>query len=495
MLPMLAAQAASSADPALVSALAGIVGAANVLADFPDRLAASRDRAPLATFAFRDGLVPGALPRAVVRPGTREEVARVLAWAHANGIPLIPYGAGSGVLGGAIPLGGEVALDLKRLNRLIGVNDVDGLATVEAGMNGGRFEAALTAEGFTCGHLPQSLHMSTVGGWLACRGAGQNSTRYGKIEDMVVGLCAVLADGTEVEVRPAARRSTGPSLRDVFVGCEGTLGVITEATLRVWRRPEAELPLVLSFPDIAAGLEAGRRIMQAELRPAVFRLYDETETVPRVKELAGFGKGRVLAIMVFSGLARLATLERELAFEIAAGLGGRAEGDAPYRHWLAHRFESYSPPWQASGHYMDTCEITGAWSRLVEMYTRMRGAIIGLCPGAHFGAHWSHAYPEGACQYMTVRLPPMPRAEGLALHARAWELLQTLTVGMGGSIAHHHGAGLLRGPWMAAELGAGGAAMLQRIKDALDPGNILNPGKLGLRARSDAARVMEGAKQ
>ncbi|WP_144184117.1 FAD-binding oxidoreductase [Elioraea rosea] len=490
MLPMLAAQAAPGADQALVSALAGMVGAGNVLADFPDRLAASRDRAPIATFAFRDGLVPGVLPRAVVRPGSREEVARVLAWANANDVPVIPYGAGSGVLGGAIPLGGEIALDLKRLNRLVAINATDGLATVEAGMNGGRFEAAVEAEGFTCGHLPQSLHMSTVGGWLACRGAGQNSTRYGKIEDMVVGLCAVLADGTEVEVRPAARRSTGPSLRDVFVGCEGTLGVITEATLRIWKRPEAELPLVLSFPDIAAGLEAGRRILQAELRPSVFRLYDETETVPRVKELADFGKGRVLAILVFSGIERLAALERDLAGEIAAALGARAEGDAPYRHWLAHRFESYSPPWQASGHFMDTCEVTGAWSALVEMYSRMREAILDLCPAAHFGAHWSHAYPEGACQYMTVRLPPMPRAEGLALHARAWDLLQTLTVVMGGSIAHHHGAGLLRGPWMAAELGAGGAAMLQRIKDALDPGNILNPGKLGLRPRASAARVM-----
>lgn len=490
MLPMLAVQAAPGADQALVSALAGIVGAENVLADFPDRLAASRDRAPIATFAFREGLVPGVLPRAVVRPGSREEVARVLAWAHATGVPVIPYGAGSGVLGGAIPLGGEIVLDLKRLNRLVSISATDGLATVEAGMNGGRFEAAVAAEGFTCGHLPQSLHMSTVGGWLACRGAGQNSTRYGKIEDMVVGLRAVLADGTEVEVRPAARRSTGPSLRDVFVGCEGTLGVITEATLRIWKLPEAELPLVLSFPDIAAGLEAGRRILQAELRPAVFRLYDETETVPRVKELADFGKGRVLAILVFSGMERLAALERELAGEIAATLGARAEGDAPYRHWLAHRFESYSPPWQASGHFMDTCEVTGAWSALVEMYTRMREAILDLCPAAHFGAHWSHAYPEGACQYMTVRLPPMPRAEGLALHARAWDLLQTLTVVMGGSIAHHHGAGLLRGPWMAAELGAGGAAMLQRIKDALDPGNILNPGKLGLRARAGAARVM-----
>lgn len=489
MVPMLAAQAACAPDDALAAALAGIVGAANVLVGFPDRLAASRDRAPLATFAFRDGHVPGVLPRAVVRPGTHDEVARVLAWANAGAVPVIPYGAGSGVLGGAIPLGGEIVLDLKRLNRLVAVNAADGLATVEAGMNGGRFEAALAHQGFTSGHLPQSLHMSTVGGWLACRGAGQNSTRFGKIEDMVVGLRAVLADGTTVEVRPAARRSTGPSLRDVFVGCEGTLGIITEATLRIWARPEAELPLVLSFPDITAGLEAGRRIMQAELRPAVFRLYDETETAPRTKDLAGFAPGRVLAILVFSGIARLAALERDLAREIADAMGGREEGDAPYRHWRAHRFESYSPPWQASGHYMDTCEITGAWSRLVTMHGRMREAVLGLCPAAHFGAHWSHAYPEGACQYMTIRLPPMPRAEGLALHARAWDVLQTLTVEMGGSIAHHHGAGLLRGPWMAAELGAGGAAMLQRIKDALDPGNILNPGKLGLRGRDGAAGV------
>ncbi len=474
-------------ESGLPGRLAAICGTANVLSGFAQRLPYARDRLPFATFAVRDGALPGTLPRLVVRPADEGEVASILRLARAEDVPVIPFGAGSGVLGGAIPLGGEVTLDLKRLDRLLHLNEVNGLATVQAGMNGGRFEVALNDRGWTCGHLPQSLHMSTVGGWAACRGAGQASTRFGKIEDIVVGLRAVLPDGEVLEVRPVARRSSGPSLRDLLVGSEGTLGVITEVTLRIWRRPEVELPAVLAFPSVAAGLDAARRILQGELRPAVLRIYDEEESAPRAGGLPAFGERPVLGIFQFCGPRRLADVEREMALEIVREAGGiEAGSDAPYEHWLAHRYESYSAKWQNAGHWMDTIEVTLPWDQLSEGHAAMRAAALSLCDGMHFGAHWSHAYPEGACQYMTLRLPPMERDRALRLHREAWDRIQRMTLERGGSIAHHHGAGLFRGPYMEGELGTTGLRLLQAVKDALDPGNLLNPGKLGLRPRAGA---------
>ncbi len=468
-----------------LAGLASIVGDAHVHSRWADRYAYARDRLPLATFAVRSGRLPGTMPSAVICPGSHDEVVSVVQWAREADVVLVPRGAGPGVLGGAIPLGGEAVLDLKRLNRMVAIDDVDGLATVGAGMNGGQFEEALAERGYTSGHLPQSLHMSTVGGWAACRGAGQVSSRYGKIEDIVRGMKVVLPDGQTLDVRPLARRATGPDLLQLFVGSEGTLGVITELTLRIWKRPEREHGVVLAMPSVAAGLAALREIMQGELRPAVTRLYDEPETRARTEGVAAFASLPVMLMLVFSGPGRLARIEEELSLEILARHGGVLADDAPYREWIEHRYVSYSPKWQSTDHYMDTIEVTGSWSELPAMHRRMREAVREIHPHLHFGTHWSHVYPEGACQYMTFRLPPMSEAEGVALHARVWEAIESITLDCGGSISHHHGVGAFRNRWMRGELGAG-LDVLQALKDALDPGNLMNPGKLGLRPAGGA---------
>jgi len=483
-------QPAAGTD-ALARDMAAIVGGDHVLADLPARLAYARDRLPFGTFKIRAGSLPGTLPRLVVCPGDAAQVAAILALSECDGFAVIPFGAGSGVLGGTIPVCNEVVVDLKRLIRLISIDAINGLATVEAGMNGGQFEAALNAQDWTAGHLPQSLHMSTVGGWAACRGAGQASTRYGKIEDIVVGLKAVLPDGRRLEVPPVARRSVGPSIRDLFVGSEGTLGIITELALRIWRRPDTETGIVLACPDLTAAWTAARRIIQAELRPAVVRIYDAEESRQRTEGLSEFEARTILVMLVFAGSPRLAAIEQALALEILAAQDCVVAADAPYRHWQENRYLSYSSKWQTAGHYMDTIEVTGSWSALPEMYRRMSAAVAAIHPQIHFGAHWSHVYVEGACQYMTLRLPPMDEATALALHARAWDEVERLTIELGGSIAHHHGAGLFRGPWMRGELDVG-FDVLQAVKDALDPGNRLNPGKLGLRAAPGAVEVRHG---
>jgi alkyldihydroxyacetonephosphate synthase len=467
-----------------LQALAAVVGREHLLDATAARWAYARDRIPYGTFCLREGRLPAQLPAAVVMPADADQLVALLQLAVKCQLTLIPFGAGSGVLGGTLPLraqGREVVVDLKRLNRLLAVNDVDGTATVEAGLNGAQFEAALNQRGYTCGHYPQSIAMSTVGGWAACRGAGQASSRYGKIEDMVLGLQAVLPDGRRLRVRPVARRSVGPSLKDLLVGSEGTLGFITELTLRIWKRPEHEQGVVLALPTLEAGLELLRETMQAELRPQVARLYDEAESRARSASVAGFDEARpILCILKFAGLPRLARVECELALEMAARHGAMTAGLQPYEHWEATRYQSYSTRWQTEGHHMDTIEVTAAWSALPALYRACREAVLSLCDGAHFGAHWSHVYPEGACQYMTLRLPPMAHDRALELHRQAWDRVQRLTLAHGGSIAHHHGAGWFRGPWMAEELG-GGLPLLQAIKDALDPQGLCNPGKLGLR--------------
>lgn len=473
---------------ALAQALAAIVGADHVIADADGRRAYAHDRLPFANFRERTGRLAGVLPRLAVRPGSAAEVAALVGYARAHKIQLIPYGNGSGVLGGAIPLAQEVMVDLRRLDRIVSVDPINATATVEAGMNGAAFEAALNAEGFTCGHLPQSIEISTVGGWAACRGGGQASSRYGKIEDMVVGMKAVLPDGRMLEIAPLPRRSVGPSLRDLLVGSEGTLGIITELSLRIWKKPEVERGVVLAFPSLDAAWTAARRIMQAELRPTIARIYDGAESAERTEGLEVFRTHPILAVMVFSGAEPMVTAEQDMAMAICAEEGGQIAPDGPFHHWKANRYVAFSQKWQAAGYFNDTIEVTGNWSALPGLYAAIAAAVREIYPQIHFGAHWSHIYPEGACQYMTIRLPPMDQAQALPLHARLWDTIEGLTLDHGGSIAHHHGVGVFRNPWLARELGAG-LDVLQAIKDTLDPDNLMNPGKLGLRPARSAVDV------
>ncbi|WP_265305479.1 FAD-binding oxidoreductase [Verminephrobacter eiseniae] len=478
-------------DTGLAEAFGQIVGAQQVITAFDARLAYARDRLPFAVFRERAGGIAGAVPRLILRPADAAQVAAIVRHACANGIPVIPYGSGSGVLGGAIALGGEVLVDLRRLDRIVAIHPLDAMVTVECGMNGARLEAALDAQGLTTGHLPQSIEISTVGGWVACRGGGQASSRYGKIEDIVVGLKAVLPDGRSIEVRPVARRSVGPSILDLLVGSEGVFGIITEVTLRVWKKPALERAVVLAFPSLPAAWGCAREMMQAELRPQIVRIYDHVESAERTRDLAPFEARPILAMMAFCGSEPMVTAESSTALAIAAAFDGRQAPLGPFEHWQQNRYVAYSQKWHAAGYFNDTIEVAANWSAIPALYEAIALAVRQVHPLLHFGAHWSHVYPEGACQYMTVRLPPMDAQTALPLHAELWQVVQDLTLAHGGSIAHHHGAGLFRGPWMGRELGTG-LDVLQAIKDALDPGNLLNPGKLGLRPRAGAKDIRQG---
>ena len=473
---------AGSQDPIrepLYKAFCDMVGKENVLDDFSDRLAYGRDRWPYANLKYRFGKFPGAVPPLVVLPGSYDEASEILKLANTYKLKVVPYGAGSGVLGGAIPMGKEVTLDLKRLNRLIGIDEISGLATAQGGMNGELFEAALNSRKFTLGHFPQSLNVSTVGGWLACRSAGQASTRYGKIEDMVVGMKVLLPDSRIMDIKPVPRRAVGPSIIDMFVGAEGTLGIILEGTFRIWPYPERETVHVIGFKDYLAGLEAIRRIMQAELRPAVVRLYDESESRSKIEGLPEYENHPCLAMLTFTGRKELVAVEEKLALDICMETGGVEGSSEPAYKWMQHRFESLSAKPVSQGKMLDTIEVAGMWMAQMDLYEGMKEAVKSVEAEAHFGAHWSHAYCDGACMYMTFVIPAENEEKAAKKHAQIWEKCMRACLKAGGTISHHHGIGYFRSKWLPEELGIG-HEILQHLKSSLDPNGIMNPGKLGL---------------
>jgi alkyldihydroxyacetonephosphate synthase len=462
--------------------LVDIVGEKHVLTGFPDKLAYGRDRWPFGNMRYRFGHLPGSLPLAVIMPGSTEEVCSVLRLMHQERQPVIPYGAGSGVLGGAAPLDeGVVTIDMKRLNKVQDLDEVSKLVTVQGGMNGERLESYLNARRLTTGHFPQSLHMSTVAGWVACRGAGQASSRYGKIEDIVAGLKIVLADGQLVTIKPAPRRATGPGLMELFIGSEGTLGMIVEVTLRVWEYPEKEIVHGVGFSDYVSGLEALRLISQAGYRPAITRLYDAPESKNRIEKYSDYNQLPCLAMLSFVGNPEMAALEERKCIAIAESVGGRVCSSEPVHDWLRHRFESLSAKPASEGKLMDTIEMSAKWSAMSAVYEKTREAVLAVNPEAHVGAHWSHVYPDGACVYMTFIIPGGDEEKAAREHGLIWDNVMQACMREGGSISHHHGVGYMRGKYMGEELGAAGLSALQAIKNALDPNHIMNPGKLGLR--------------
>ncbi|MBB6182475.1 FAD-binding oxidoreductase [Pseudorhizobium flavum] len=473
-------------DSYLVAALSELVGPEHVIVGREERIGYAHDRLPYANFRAREGALVGTLPGIVLRPATVDEVAAVVRKAAATDTPIIPYGSGSGVLGGIIPLGEEMMIDMRRMNRILHIDRENNLVTVEAGMNGEAFEDALNAEGYTSGHLPQSLTISTVGGWAACRGGGQESSRYGKIENIVVGLKAVMPDGRVLEVRPLPKRASGPSVLDVIVGSEGTLAIITELTMRIWKLPAAEEIIVLALPTRTSALSLAKTIMQAGLHPRIVRLYDEKETATRTEGIETYRDRPVMANIVVCGEASIVAAEAEIVRSFARELGAVETETRPFDEWREKRYLSITKQWLDRGYYNDTIEVTVNWSEAASLYDTIAARIAAeVSPDVHFSAHWSHVYPEGVCQYMTLRLPPMDQADALPMHEKLWEIATGETLAHGGSIAHHHGSGLFRGPWMDEEHGVG-MDLLRKIKESIDPQNLFNPGKLGFPPRPGA---------
>ncbi|MEQ9490527.1 MAG: FAD-binding oxidoreductase [Alphaproteobacteria bacterium] len=469
--------ALDDADPKWLEPLRSKFGDGQVHADFETRLAHSRDRLPYGRFQHRSGRLTRALPGAVLELTTIEQTVQAVDFATENNLCVIPFGNGSGVLGGTVPFDGELVLSLRKMDKIIEVDEQNNVVRVEAGVNGRVLETALNERGYTCGHFPQSLDMSTVGGWVACRGSGQGSTRYGNIENMVVGMQAILPNGKTVTIRHAPRRSVGPSLIDIFIGSEGTLGLIVEVTLKIWRCPAHAIESVVCFPSVGAGLNALRDVMQAELRPSLLRLYDRGESERWGEDDLAGGDQSVLCMVEFSGRKGVADAEQAEANDIFEKHGGSIVGEGPVQRWKSVRFKSHSDAHVDAGGYYDTIEVSAPWSRIEKMYDAIRSQITEKHAVALLNAHWSHAYSDGACMYMTMKLPAVPDDAGFRMHTDIWNIVMRTCLDMGGSISHHHGIGYFRGKWLVEELG-GGHEVLTHLKNALDPCGLFNPGKM-----------------
>ncbi|HUC05739.1 MAG TPA: FAD-binding oxidoreductase [Acidimicrobiales bacterium] len=450
---------------------------AAVFTDDSARAEAGRDWWPIAIGWAAAGAVPQR-PAVVVRPTSTTQVAAVLELCHETVVAVTPMAGRSGVCGGSIPVHGGVALDLTGLDGVVGVDEDSLTATVRAGTFGPDLEAALgqIGSGYTVGHWPQSMDLSTVGGWLACRGAGQYSTRYGKIEDMVVGLEVVLADGRVVHTEGhAPRAATGPNLTQLFVGSEGTLGVITEATFRIHPLPPSQERRAFGFETFDSGLDACRRILRRGATPAVLRLYDEVESGRNFEQ----PDTNVLIVLdeaddaLVRATVDIVDQECEQAHSLDVELVER---------WLGHRNDvsALAPLWRA-GIVVDTAEVCGPWSALPALFAGVVASLRSLEGTLAASAHQSHAYPDGACLYFTFAgRGPDGDAEWRERYYRAaWDTVTDITLAHHCAISHHHGIGLNRSRFMHRALGTG-FDVLAALKKSLDPVGILNPGKLGL---------------
>ncbi len=319
------------------------------------------------------------------------------------------------------------------------------------------------------------------------RSAGQASSFYGKMEDMVVGLEAVLADGRVFVARPVPQSSSGPDLTRLFLGGEGTTGIITRATLRVWPAPTTTVDRGYLVEDMATGLAAIRAILRTGLRPHIVRLYDETDTA-----MVFGGQGLevpdgCLVIIGAEGDDEVAPFVAEVARRRLVDHGATDLGPEPGAHWRAHRhnvsyrFAEYMKPGGTFGDALtlDTMEVAAVWSRMPSLYEQVRAALSEHADLVL--AHVSHVYPEGASIYFTFGgINEGDEDRAVRRYDAAWDAGTHAAIAAGGTMSHHHGVGLLRAPVLPEELGQVGMDVLRRVKAALDPDGLLNPGKLGL---------------
>jgi alkyldihydroxyacetonephosphate synthase len=433
---------------------------------------ASRDWWPLAMIWALDGQVAGRAV-AVARPASPAQVADVLRVCNDARIPVTAAAGRSGVCGASVPLHGGVVLDVCGLHGIVDFDARSRVVDVRAGTFGTPLEDTLRRDhAVTLGHWPQSIDLSTVGGWLACRSAGQLSTRYGKIEDIVEGLDVVLADGTAISTGGAPRAAVGPDLTQQFVGSEGTLGIITGARLRVHPAPPAHARAAFGFTSFVEGLDACRRILQRGATPAVLRLYDTVEAE------RNFGTGtHHLLLTLDEGDAHVVDATMRIVREECAGATVLDEGLVD--RWLAHRNDvSALESLIGNGFVVDTMEIAGRWRDLPAIYSAATEALLAVDGTVAASAHQSHAYTDGACLYFTFGGAPAPDAR-TDYYRAAWDAGTRAVLGAGGALSHHHGVGINRARFVRDALGPA-FGVLAAAKAALDPRGILNPGKLGL---------------
>jgi len=461
--------------------------------------------------ALRSGRI-AAFPDGVAFPSTAEEVRSLLRYAASCGARVIPYGGGTSVVGHINPLPGEapvLTIDLARMNRLRSFDEASRLATFEAGVTGPDLEAQLRARGCTLGHYPQSFEYSTLGGWVATRSSGQQSLGYGRIERLFAGGHLETPAGP-LDLPPFPASAAGPDLRELVLGSEGRLGILTEATVRATGVPEREDFRGVFFPDWERARGAVREILQARLPLTMVRLSTPAETattlvlagherligtLERLLAIRGVGEGKCMLILGCAGREALVKVARHEALGIARKYGGVHVGTTFGRQWHKSRFTTpylRNTLWEA-GYAIDTLETAVAWpavAPLVEaVEAALHGALEDVGERVHVFTHLSHLYPYGSSIYVTYlyRIAPDPEET-----LRRWQALKAAAsaaiLAHGGTISHQHGVGTDHLPYLPQEKGELGMATLRDVLRRFDPGGMMNPGKLVGQERSDVRR-------
>ncbi|MFD1037410.1 FAD-binding oxidoreductase [Virgibacillus byunsanensis] len=422
------------------------------------------------------------LPYFIVRPALTKEVSKVMRICYRYKIPVVPRGGGSGTQGGATTLYGGIILDLTRMDKIYDIDKTSLILTAQPGINGRVLENELNKHGLMLAHYPSSVDIATLGGYLAARGSGVMSTKYGKAEDMVISIEVVLPDGKVVDTLPVPNHASGPGLLQLFVGSEGTLGVITKIRIRLDPIPEKRLFRMIHFSSIHDGIEAGRELMIKRLNPAVIRLYDPGSTKKSLRGTGMDAEGVNMVIMV-DGFAEIAELHMQKVIDICKTHGGTDLGEEPGEYWWNTRYDFYRPPLQPSYPLLyGTVETITTYDNIHKLYDEKKKVVEEKYKrwNAEYMAHFSHWYPWGTMIYdrFYIANPPENAKEVFQLHNQIWADCSRVNLENGGLLNEHHGIGFKLG-WLMPESYGGMYDVLSDIKKTIDTKGIMNPGKLG----------------
>lgn len=494
-----------------IEAFRKIVGADNVSTADYDRLSVAYGKTGYDALRLRERRIDS-LPDVVLYPSDKEEIKAIVDYCVANKIPLYVYGGGSSVTMGVEPVKGGVSLDMRRnFNKVIAFNEIDQTITVQAGMSGPKLEETLNdavtlfnaKRAYTCGHFPQSFEYSSVGGWVVTRGAGQNSTYYGKIEDIVLSQEYATPIGV-IKTSHYPREATGPSLNQIMMGGEGTFGVLTEVTLRVFRyMPENRKRFSFIFKTWEEAMEAAREMMQCECGfSSVFRLSDQEETSLMLKlyNVDDTPLGKLLEKFGYKDMERclfLGFTDGEKGFsknvaknikKIARRYGGMSLTGYVCRSWEKGRFnDPYLRDTMLDfGVITDTMECSVNWSNMEQVHLDVRKVCKAL-PNTVVTTHMSHCYPQGANLYFIFITRMSDADEFKAYHATILDAIQK----SGAAMSHHHGIGKMFGPWLEGSLGRKEYGVFKALKNYFDPDYLMNPGgTLGLDTEEDEKKFL-----
>jgi alkyldihydroxyacetonephosphate synthase len=435
-------------------------------------------------------------PDVVAFPREEAELVAILDWCASAGAAAIPYGGGSSVVGGVEPPAGDeyrgaVSIDLGRLGRLLEIDRASRAARFQAGILGPALEDALRPHGLTLRHFPQSFEVSSLGGWIATRSGGHFATLYTHIDDLVESLRVVTPSGV-IETRRLPGSGAGPSPDRLFIGSEGTLGIITEAWMRLQDRPRLRASAAVTFPDFMAGAEAVRALGQAGLYPSNCRLLDPGEALTSG---AGTGADAVLVLGFESAdhpldawMARALELCRDHGGAVPEGAGRTRTDEGAAREGAAGAWRQafLQAPYLrdalvAMGMVSETFETAITWNRFAEFHALVTAAteeaVRRVCGAGTVTCRFTHVYPDGPAPYYSVLAPAGPGGQ-LAQWAEIKAAASEIIVERGGTITHHHAVGRDHRPWYDRQRPEGFARALAAAKAALDPAGILNPGVL-----------------